>query len=324
MYNQTELVLSQYEIKVHGIIKGRGAFICDTSKGMKLLVPFRGSQEKGRILREFLLGLQGIGFEVEQIELNQNAEAVTEDEASGERFILKSYIEGTEVSTSKLEDMREAVKVLAIYHNAAEKIVLGAAEQQVKEEVVESYKRHYRELIKARNFIRSRKKKSEFEQIYMKNYEHNRTSAEQSIAILEELDHSQQRCVFCHGDFNQHNVLLTEGKYQILHFENFSYNWAMTDLANFVRKMLEKNEWNERVGMDLIRTYDKYRPIGKEEYIQLHGLLLFPEKFWKVTNHYMNSRKTWISGRDIDKLKKVIEQEEKRLKFMENLFSFLE
>lgn len=323
MYNQTELVLSQYEIEIHGITKGRGAFICDTSKGMKLLVPFRGSLEKGTVLREFLLGLKNAGFEVEQIELNQKEEAVTEDAVTGERFILKSYIDGTEVSTSKVEDMKEAVKVLAIYHNVAEKINLDTAGQQLREGVVESYTRHYRELIKARNYIRNRKKKSEFEQIYMKNYEHNRRSAEKSLAMLEEQGHKTPRCVFCHGDFNQHNVLLSGGRYQMVHFENFTYNWAMMDLANFIRKMLEKNDWDERLGRELISTYDKYRTIGTEEYIQLHGLLLFPEKFWKVTNHYMNSRKTWISGRDIDKLKKVIEQEEKRLKFMENVFSFL-
>lgn len=323
MYNQTELVLSQYEIEIHGITKGRGVFICDTSKGMKLLVPFRGSKEKGAVLREFLIGLKEAGFAVEQIELNARQEAVTEDEATGERFLLKSYIEGTEVSTSRLEDMKEAVKVLAIYHNVAEKIELQLPEQQVREGVVESYKRHYRELIKARNFIRNRKKKSEFEQIYMKNFEHNRVSAEESLALLAAQGHENPRCVFCHGDFNQHNVLLAEGKYQMVNFENFSYNWSMIDLANFLRKMLEKNEWEEKIGRELIQTYDRYRPIGTEEYMQLYGLLLFPEKFWKVTNHYMNSRKTWISERDIDKLKKVMEQEEKRLKFMENVFSFL-
>ena len=38
----------------------------------------------------------------------------------------------------------------------------------------------------------------------------------------------------------------------------------------------------------------------------------------------MNSRKTWISQRDIEKLKKVIEQEGKRLHFMQNLFAIQE
>lgn len=319
MYNQTEAILSQYDIEIHEVTKGRGAFICDTDKGRKLLLPFRGSKEKGLQLRRFLSALEENAFVVEQIELTKNQEAVSEDAYSGERFILKTYIEGEEISTGKLEEMKEAVRLLAIYHNTTERIEPWRAE----ENRVELWHRHYRELIKVRNYIRGRKKKGEFEQIYMNNFERNRTSAENSLVILERQSKADIRCVFCHGDYNQHNILRCNGKYQIVHLENAYYSWGMIDLANFVRKMLEKNDWNPEIGTTLISEYDRYRPIKKEEYRQLYGLLLFPEKFWKVSNHYMNSRKTWISGRDIDKLKKVIEQEEKRLNFLENLFAFL-
>lgn len=328
MYNQTEAILSQYEMEINEVTKGRGAFICDTSNGRKLLVPFRGSKEKGKALWNFLKELKESGFEVEQIEQNMKSEAVTEDEYTQDRFLLKDYVDGVEISASKLEEMKEAVRMLAIYHNVSEQLLL---EQETKEglrtatlqpsgnvgENTEIWQRHYRELIKVRNYIRNRKKKTEFEQIYMKHFEHNRKTAEKSLELLQEEFDQPSRSVLCHGDFNQHNILLCNGQYRIVHFENIQYNWAMTDLANFIRKMLEKNDWSESVGMELISEYDRYRPMRVAEYRQLYGLLLFPEKFWKVTNHYMNSRKTWISERDIDKLKRVIEQEEKRLNFLD-------
>lgn len=323
MYNQTELILAQYEIEIRGITKGRGAFFCDTDKGMKLLVPFRGSKEKGMLLKEFLASLNRIGFNAEEIAVNKNQEAVTEDEHTGERFILKSYIEGAEISTSRIEDMKAAVKELALFHNASEQVELLLPEQMLREDVVDSYRRHYRELLKARNYIRSRKKKSEFEKIYMKHFECNRSSAERSLALLEDGSTSTLRRLLTHGDFNQHNVLCKNGEYRLVHFENFAYNWGILDLANFLRKMLEKNEWNEMLGKELITTYDTYRTLETVECERLYSLLLFPEKFWKVTNHYMNSRKTWISEKDVEKLKKVIELEEKRLNFMENIFAFL-
>lgn len=323
MYNQTEGILSQYEIEIQEVVKGRGAFICDTNKGKKLLMPFRGSKEKGMLLYRFLVELEKKGFAVEQIELTKTLEAVSEDAYTGERFLLKSYVEGTEISPGKLNEMKDAVRMLAIYHNTAGQINLEVESSFHTDAVLEIWQRHYRELIKVRNYIRNRKKKTEFEQIYMKHFEHNRKAAEDSLAMLEDIAENAVRGVFCHGDFNQHNVLICSGKYQMVHFENFVCNWPVSDLANFMRKMLEKNEWDEKLGMDLILEYDKYRSLQKEEYQQLYGLLLFPEKFWKVTNHYMSSRKTWISSRDIDKLKKVIEQEEKRLNFLENIFSFL-
>jgi len=321
LYNQTEAILSQYELEIQEVTKGRGAFICNTNKGKLLLVPFRGSKEKGALLAQFLTSVEEKDFPVEQIEMNKSQEAVTEDEYTGERFVLKTYIEGTEISTSKTADMKEAAALLAVYHNVAQRVEMKLPEQRRPESTTEVCRRHYRELIKVRNYIRNRKKKNEFEQIYMKNFEHNRKSAEDSLVMLEE--QGDGNCLYCHGDYNQHNVLLSNGRYRIVHFENLHYNWAMIDLANFVRKMLEKNEWDERLGIEILSEYHHYRPIQREEFKQLCGLLLFPEKFWKVTNHYMNSRKAWISERDIEKLKTVIEQEERRLKFMENLFSFV-
>ncbi|MBR3811758.1 MAG: phosphotransferase [Agathobacter sp.] len=319
MYNQTEAILSQYEMEINEVIKGRGAFICNTNKGKKLLLPFRGSKEKGKMLWNFLRELKESGFEVEQIELNKDTEAVTEDEYTQERFLLKDYVEGTEISAAKLEEMKEAVRMLANYHSFSEKMLpaFGFSCSRNLTEHTQIWQRHYRELIKVRNYIRARKKKSEFEQIYMREFEHNRKTAEQSLLLLEKAFDSNVPYVICHGDFNQHNVLRTNGTYRIVHFENAQCNWAMTDLANFLRKMLEKNDWSERVGEELILEYHRYRAIAEVEYGQLFGLLLFPEKFWKVTNHYMNSRKTWISERDIEKLKRVIEQEEKRLKFLD-------
>ena len=44
MYNQPEVALEKYELTVSRIIKGRGAYICDTGIGQKLLVPYRGHE----------------------------------------------------------------------------------------------------------------------------------------------------------------------------------------------------------------------------------------------------------------------------------------
>ncbi len=326
MYNQTEAILAQYDLEINEVMKGRGNYICNTNKGIKLLVPFCGSKEKGEFLKLYLQQLKEQGFFVEQILENKNAEAVTEDEVTGERFIIKDYITGTELNTSNYAQMEEAVCLLGMYHNASELVKIDIP-QKLKENagnVVDSRQRHYRELVKVKNYIRNRKKKNEFEQIYMKHYEPMLVTAEESIERLKKQELQSPECGICHGDYNQHNAVYKDGKWYIIHFENFTYSWQVVDLANFLRKMLEKNDWDIELGMQLIESYTKNQSLKSESLHQLYGLLLFPEKFWKVTNHYMNSRKAWISGRDIDKLKKVIEQETKRLKFMENLFSILE
>lgn len=324
MINQIEAVLAQYEIEVHEIKKGRGIYICETELGEKALVPFRGSKEKAAFLQMYLKEIKEAGFCVEQILLNKNQEALTKEESTGESFLLKDYITGVELDVDCHEDLNQAVELLAAYHKVSENIAFEVPEimKGVHRDIVEIRQRHYKELIKVRNYIRGRKKKTEFELIFMRACESMLIAAEESINILAERKRFDPQCVLCHGEYNHHNILRVKERWHIVNFENVIFSWPMLDLAQYMRKMLEKNKWEVALGNRLVESYGRVRPMRQEEYVQLYGLLLFPEKFWKVTNHYMNSRKSWISEKDIEKLKTVIEQENLRRNFLQKLFSF--
>ena len=321
--NQVEEILSQYEMEIYEVAKGRGTYICNTDKGVRVLTSFRGAKEKGETLRRYLAALKDVGFSVEQIDVNRVKEAVTVDEVTGERFLLKEYINGDEINVNQLKELKEAASLMAEYHNASAKITVNFWEQEMdcSQGIIAEKEKHYRELIKVKNYIRNRKKKSEFERIYLNYYETMLQTAEDSLAILKSEQENSPVCCFCHGEYNQHNIIRVDTRWQIINFENFVYNWCIMDLANFLRKMQEKNEWDIHVGNEILESYTKVRKLNAIEKEKLYGLLLFPEKFWKVANHYMNSRKSWVSEKDIEKLKKVIEQETKRMKYIQNLFA---
>ena len=323
LYNQIEAIFSQYDMEIDEVVKGRGTYICNGSKGKFVLTSFRGAEEKGQFLYNYMANLNSMGFTVSRIERNKQNEVVTTDEATGERFLLKEYVAGAEVNVNQLSELKAGVTLLAEYHKAAIDLYQGMEKtlSDCHKEVLAEKEKHYKELVKVRNYIRNRKKKQDFERIYLNAYEAMLETAKESLDILQKESGQQPSCCICHGEFNQHNVLYTDGRWQMVNFEGFSFGWSILDLAFFLRKILEKNEWDISIGKQLLETYAKERPLSGVEYEKLYGLLLFPEKFWKVTNHYMNSRKTWISERDIEKLKKVIAQENQRLKFLENVFA---
>ena len=323
LYNQIEAILSQYEMEIYEIVKGRGTYICNTDKGNFVLTGFRGAKEKGEWLKAYLQELKANGFPAEQIVANKEMKAISEDEVTGECFLMKEYISGSELNVTHVKEIKAAASLLAEYHNAAIRVKKKAIASDVEcsQMILQEKEKHYRELVKVKNYIRSKKKKNAFEHIYLNNYESMLRTAKESIAMLEQSQEEQPECCICHGDYNQHNVVLVDGTWKIINFENVVYRWSILDLANFMRKMQEKNDWEISLGKEILESYTKVRTLQKVEYEKLYGLLLFPEKFWKVTNHYMNSRKSWISERDIEKLEKVIEQEEKRLKFTQNVFA---
>ena len=77
MYNQAELILAQYEIEIKQTTKGRGSYICDTDKGKRVLLPFRGSPERGEALKQYLESLSELGFETEGIYETREGKAVS-------------------------------------------------------------------------------------------------------------------------------------------------------------------------------------------------------------------------------------------------------
>ena len=65
VYNQSEAILQQYDLEIKQISRGRGAYICETNEGTKLLTPFRGSKERAMFLRDVLSRLNESGIAAE-------------------------------------------------------------------------------------------------------------------------------------------------------------------------------------------------------------------------------------------------------------------
>ncbi len=324
MYNQPEAILEQYDLEIRQITKGRGTYICDSSQGMKLLVPFRGSAERALFVRNVLQSLYDHGFCVEQISLTKDGAAVAEDE-NGTRYWLKDFVSGNECSTGRQQDMAGAIAELAGLHSALSSCGDSLPEfmQSESHESKSRSKRHYRELVRMKNYVQSRKSKNEFDRCFQKVYPHFILQAGQAVEMLSQIDFQKHRQELCHGDFNQHNVLRSPEGFRIINFENMCCQPQIWDLSNFIRKMMEKNNWDPSLGRYLLETYDRRRPLSESEKKILYSALLFPEKFWKITNHYGNSHKAWVSQRDIEKLNRLVEVEPARERFLENLFSFL-
>ncbi len=85
---------------------------------------------------------------------------------------------------------------------------------------------------------------------------------------------------------------------------------------------MEKNGWDLGCAEICTENYLKERELSSAEKKLLLYRLSYPEKFWKIVNFYINSRKSVVMERNTDKLKKVMEQEplrEKGISFLESL-----
>jgi CotS family spore coat protein len=315
--------LEKYELDIKAVTKGRDCYVCETDRGTMLLKEYIRSAERAEFLSKMLLHIQSCGVISEQIIRNSEGEILSEGE-DGNMYMLVTSVRGAECDTHDRDDIVAAARLLADLHIAASSYE-GDVPQAFfagEHDQLEICEKHNRELLKVRNYIRNKKKKNEFEQLFIHHYD---GFMEKALHVAEHIKENQEppctRIGFCHGDYNQHNVIFTANGVAAVHLDGFVYREQISDLAYFMRKILEKNNWNVGLGLDMIRAYGKLIPIGNDEMALLYGYIAYPEKFWKVANRYYNSHKAWLSGRNIEKLTKVIEQEPVREHFMEMVFN---
>lgn len=320
-------VLEQYDIEVNSTRKVRGAVLCDTDVGALLLTEAAVSDHKLPVLEMLLTKISGCGYErVDSIFINKEGELVTEAE-DGTRYVLKRWFSGRECDVKREQEVLEAVRNLARLHRMM-KLPGEESGEFPGNNLQEEFRRHNRELRKVRTFIRNRTAKGTFEQVVLEHFEAMYLWAEQaekkllSSAYERLTQTSREEGTIIHGDYNYHNVWMTPKGIATTNFEHFANDIQASDLYYFMRKVLEKHEWNIELGRAMLRVYQEIMPLSEEERDYLAIRFSYPEKFWKLINSYYHSNKAWIPEKDVEKLRTVIAQTERKKRFLESIFSF--
>ena len=324
MYYKEETLFEQYPLELTDTYKGRGAVFAMTDIGRVYLKEYSGSVVKAEFLAKLLECVNEQGIHTETVVRTTEGECLAKD-PDGVSYLLRKWCEGRECNTASWDEILRSADILASLHGAMNQMEHPLTEVLDTDagRLLRTYEKHTRELRTVRNYTRGRKNKSEFEKEFLGLYPKFEEQASEILESLREQEGKKEGMGICHGDFNQHNVVFRSEYAAVISFDNICYDVQIGDLARFMRKILEKHNWNTGLGMDMIRAYDKKKKLSAMECEQICFRLAYPEKFWKVANHYYNSRKSWVSGRDIEKLDKVTGQEKERQQFLEMLFHFV-
>lgn len=241
--------------------------------------------------------------------------------------MLKRWFSGRECDVKREQEVLESVRNLARLHRMM-KLPGEESGEFPGNNLQEEFRRHNRELRKVRTFIRNRTAKGTFEQVVLEHFEEMYLWAEQaekkllSSAYERLTQTSREEGTIIHGDYNYHNVWMTSKGIATTNFEHFVNDIQASDLYYFMRKVLEKHEWNTELGRAMLRVYQEIMPLSEEERDYLAIRFSYPEKFWKLINSYYHSNKAWIPEKDVEKLRTVIAQTERKKRFLESIFSF--
>ncbi|MCI8466061.1 MAG: phosphotransferase [Lachnospiraceae bacterium] len=370
-------VLDQYDLEVSRTWRTRGAFLCETSQGLKLLKEWTGSDKRIQLEYEVLSALTEVGLQVDCCIQNAEGNLISPDEDQA-RYVLRDWYEGRECNTRETGEILAAAELLAKLHMAFRRLEKEHIPEQKREEFLRKRKereeqkameeiqvaetklseretakesdslswgetasagpereegticqelpedfagmleRHNRELKRTRSFVKARKRKTDFELVVIGGFEKFYRQAEEAAALAADLPEMPKNW-WCHGEYSHHHVLLGDGVCAVTDFSRLRKGIQVSDLYYFTRKVLEKHRWNLKLGRRLLDTYATVLPLTGEEWKYLYILFLYPEKYWKQINYYVNSNKAWIPARNVDKLRVLETQFEARALFLEEL-----
>lgn len=303
-----------YPFKITDSYRTRGGFVCVTDDGLKILKAYPYGENHliyEKLLKEAIC--EGGYKNIDRPVMTSENQLWAEDGFGG-HFVMRQWYGGRECDVKDRTQILRAVSDMAALHRAAGHIHIDCEwlQRYKPKSAGRLFSRRSREMKTIMNYVQSKKLKNEFEVLYMKHYSLFYTQALKAGVLYEAkaADEIFEQAVaggsFIHGDYSYHNVIFNGKETATVNFERSVPGTPMQDLYQMMRKVLEKYHWDTVLGFEILSAYEKERPISIREKEYLYLLLSYPEKFWKIANHYYNSRKSWLSDQNKEKLKKCI------------------
>jgi CotS family spore coat protein len=261
---------------------------------------------------------QGGYHGVDMILPNKEGSLISKDWEEN-KYVVKEWYVGRECDTSSENEILAAVGNLARLH----RLMHLDPESEFRKNFsavppLQEVHSQNAELRKIRSYVRRKNDKCPFERLFLTCFDRY---YEQAASAEEKLEHLQlhKQDGICHGDYNHHHVLMCGYEIATTNFECCRFDYQVNDLYRFMRKILEKHDWNQRLGLRMLEHYALERPLSREERSLLSVRMRYPEKFRKLANYYYGSSKAWIPARFREKLEVLNRQEEKRHNFVRML-----
>ena len=323
MYDYGLSVLEQYGLTASSSSRIRGALLCRTEQGPVVVKEFRGSEKKLKRQQEILDIICSQGYRADCFLENKEGELISRD-SDNIPYILQRWYEGRECDTKSETDVVRGAGMLAEIHN-----VMKTAPEDfyMQPDLKDVYRRHNQELRKIRRFIRKKGASCQFEKDYLSSVEWFLERGEEALAMLEEagyerlINDAREKGRVCHGEYNQHNILFAGRDTVVTGFDHWSFGIQMSDLYQFMRKILEKNGWDRKLAEKMMNAYNAKKEITGDEINYLRVRFIYPDKFWKLSNYYYSHNKAWISGKNTEKMKTIIRQRERWDRFGKTFLS---
>ncbi|BDR65876.1 hypothetical protein K144312032_01040 [Clostridium tetani] len=316
----------QFDIKIEKLKPNKGVYFLRTNEGTRCLKKINYGIQKLLFVYGAKEHLVKNGFpKVDRYYMNTYGEpfAIVNEDI----YTLSEWIDGREADFKNKEDVANAAKSLAHMHIAS-KGYEPPENSKLKTDLwrwPSLMNKRVRALEKMRHMTRKRNNKNEFEMNYIKNVQFYKDLGIRAINVLESSAYedlckiSEEDKNFCHHDYTYHNIIIDEDdSINVIDFDYCKREIRAYDISSFMIKVLKRVDWDIEYAKLILESYNKEYPLREEEYRVLFAFLLFPQRFWRLSNRYFYNETNWATKSFDRKMSRLIDEQDAYMKFIEN------
>lgn len=315
----------QFDIKIENIKPSKGVYILKTDKGMRCLKKINYGTQKLLFVfgaKEHLIKNGFKNVDKYFLSVDGNPYAVVNEDI----YTLSEWIEGRECDFRNKDEILKASKNLANLHisskgyeppeNSKLKTDLGRW-SHLMEKRVKSFE-------KMREMSRKKGSRAKFDFNYFKSVQFYKELGFKAIEVLRDSEYLElcQRAEdekgFCHHDYTYHNIVIdSQDNYNVIDFDYCKREIRTYDLSAFLIKVLKRVDWDFEYAKMVIDAYNEISELVEEEYRVLYAFLLFPQRYWRLSNRYYYNEVNWPLNTFNNKMEEIIAEQDKYLNFLE-------
>lgn len=315
----------QFDIKIESLKPNKGVYILKTDKGMRCLKKIDYGVQKLLFVqgaKEHLINQGYNRIDKYCLNIEGNPYALVNEDI----YTLSYYIEGRECDFHNISEINNASKNLAELYLASRGY--EPPENSKLKTDLERWPhlmdKRIKSLDKMKDMARKKRDKTAFDLNYIKSLDFYKDMGRKAMKVLLESRYNEI-CVrteeeksFCHHDYTYHNIIIDNNEeYNVIDFDYCKREIRTYDLSAFMIKVLKRQDFNIDVAVSIIDQYNTISPLLEEEYKVLYAFLLFPQRFWRLTNRYYYNEVNWSQTTFENKLSELINEREKYLNFIE-------
>lgn len=253
----------------------------------------------------------------------------------GDRFIklsegygfLIDWVDSREADFKNPIDLKMCVDTLAKLHLTSRgfNFGLGAKGRRYLGKWPIKFQKRCDELLYFKAIIKSKENLTEFDNIFLKNFDFNYKQALKSIKDIKEsnymeiMERHKDHYEFCHHDTANHNFLITpDFKMYMIDFDYCIIDTHIHDLASIIIRNLKHGNWNFETLEYILDAYNESITVYDDELQSIFYFMEFPQDFWQVGLQYYVEHQPWEEEFFMRKLNRIVKDSKEKAEFLGN------